>query len=228
MPSHNRQLSLPIQRKPKATPTWGGKRRHAGAKRRLSHVELKHRSREAFGKSAPLHVTLRKAAGVYNLRSRRSANAIKLAIFGGADRFGVRVVQLSVQGNHIHLLVEAPNHMALGQAMKGLGVRIARRMNAMMGRHGQVIGDRYHARRLQTPTEVRTVMHYIRHNHQHHGYGRAAVDEFSSDVEFASVVAPARLWLVTTGWRRGRVRHLEDPLLAIDGVRGDPRFARGR
>ena len=170
---------------------------------------------------------LRKAPGVYDLRSRRSANAIKLAIFGGADRFGVRVVQLSVQGNHIHLLVEAPDQLALGRAMKGLGVRIARRMNAMMGRTGRVIGDRYHARRLQTPTEVRTVMHYIRHNHQHHGYGRATVDEFSSDVEFAGVVAPARLWLVTTGWRRGRVRHAEDPLLAIDGVRGDPRFARG-
>jgi REP element-mobilizing transposase RayT len=170
----------------------------------VDRVELPHRSRAAFRRASPLHVTLRTAANVYNLRSRRSASALKLAIFGGADRFGVRVVQLSVQGNHVHLLVEAPDQVALGRAMKGLGVRIARRMNAMMKRSGRVIGDRYHARRLQTPTEVRNAMHYIRYNHQHHGIGRAAVDESSSDAVFAGLVVPAQLWLVTVGWKRAR------------------------
>jgi REP element-mobilizing transposase RayT len=171
----------------------------------LGRLELPHRGRASFSKASPLHVTLRTAANVYNLRSRRSANALKLAIFGGADRFGVRVVQLSVQGNHLHLLVEAPDQIALGRAMKGLGVRIARRMNAMMKRSGRVIGDRYHARRLKTPTEVRNAMHYIRYNHQHHGLGRG-VDEYSSEVMFAGLVAPARLWLVTVGWKRARGR----------------------
>jgi hypothetical protein len=66
-----------------------------------------------------------------------------------------------------------------------------------------VIGDRYHARRLKTPTEVRNAMHYIRYNHQHHGIGRG-VDEYSSDVTFAGLVVPARLWLVTVGWKRAR------------------------
>jgi REP element-mobilizing transposase RayT len=181
-------------------------RKGAGRPRTLDRVELAHRSRESFSKASPLHVTLRTAPGTYNLRSRRSANALKLAIFGGADCFGVRVVQLSVQGNHVHLLVEAPDQIALGRAMKGLGVRIARRMNAMMGRTGRVIGDRYHARRLQTPTEVRNAMHYIRYNHQHHGIGRSPVDEYSSDVVFAGLVVPARLWLVTDGWKRARGR----------------------
>jgi REP element-mobilizing transposase RayT len=178
-------------------------RKGAGRPHTLGRIELPHRARATFSKPSPLHVTLRAAANVYNLRSRRSANALKLAIFGGADRFGVRVVQLSVQGNHLHLLVEAPDQIALGRAMKGLGVRIARRMNAMMKRSGRVIGDRYHARRLKTPTEVRNAMHYIRFNHQHHGIGRG-VDEYSSDVAFAGLVVPARLWLVTVGWKRAR------------------------
>jgi REP element-mobilizing transposase RayT len=178
-------------------------RKGAGRPRTLGRVELPHRSRDSFRKASPLHVTMRMASNVYNLRSRRSASALKLAIFGGADRFGVRVVQLSVQGNHLHLLAEAPDQVALGRAMKGLGVRIARRMNAMMKRSGRVIGDRYHARRLKTPTEVRNAMHYIRYNHQHHGLGRG-VDEYSSDLVFARLVVPARLWLVTVGWKRAR------------------------
>jgi REP element-mobilizing transposase RayT len=197
-----RQLTLALAR-PIRRRSWGGKRKGAGRPRTLGRVELAHRSRESFSKASPLHVTLRTAPGTYNLRSRRSANALKLAIFGGADRFGVRVVQLSVQGNHLHLLVEAPDQVALGRAMKGLGVRIARRMNAMMGRSGRVIGDRYHARRLKTPTEVRNAMHYIRYNHQHHGLGRG-VDECSSDGLFEGLVVPARLWLVTVGWKRAR------------------------
>jgi REP element-mobilizing transposase RayT len=200
-----RQLCLDLPR-PAPRRSWGGERKGAGRPRTLERVELAHRARASFNKASPLHVTLHTAPGTYNLRSRRSANALKLAIFGGADRFGVCIVQLSVQGNHLHLLVEAPDQIALGKAMKGLGVRIARRMNAMMKRTGRVIGDRYHARRLSTPTEVRNAIHYIRHNHQHHGLGRSAVDEFSSDVMFAGLVVPARLWLVTVGWKRARGR----------------------
>jgi REP element-mobilizing transposase RayT len=197
-----RQLGLGL---PRPTPrrSWGGRRKGAGRPHTLDRVELPHRARAVFAKAAPLHVTLRTEPGVYNLRSRRSASALKLAVFGGADRFGVRIVQLSVQGNHLHLLVEAPDQAALGRAMKGLGVRIARRMNAMMKRSGRVIGDRYHARRLKTPTEVRNAMHYIRYNHQHHGFGRD-VDEYSSDRLFDGLVVPARLWLVTVGWKRAR------------------------
>jgi REP element-mobilizing transposase RayT len=198
------QLGLGLAR-PAKRPSWGGQRKGAGRPRTLDRVELAHRARASFSKASPVHVTLRTGPGVYNLRSRRSASALKLAIFGGADRFGVRVVQLSVQGNHLHLLVEAPDQIALGRAMKGLGVRIARRMNAMMGRSGRVIGDRYHARRLRTPTEVRNAMHYIRFNHQHHGLGRG-LDEYSSDLVFAGLVVPPRLWLVTVGWKRARGR----------------------
>jgi REP element-mobilizing transposase RayT len=200
--ARSRQLGLALPR-PAPRRSWGGVRKGAGRPRTLGRGELPHRGRASFSKASPLHVTLRTASNVYNLRSRRSANALKLAIFGGADRFGVRIVQLSVQGNHLHMLVEAPDQVALGRAMKGLGVRIARRMNAMMKRSGRVIGDRYHARRLKTPTEVRNAMYYIRYNHQHHGLGHG-VDEYCSDVAFAGLVVPARLWLVTVGWKRAR------------------------
>jgi putative transposase len=198
---------IKMARKPKQLElrprTWGGKRDGAGRPAR-ERRPMPHRPRAAFVKPRPLHVTFRTADGVYGLRSRRSLRAVEGALRGGADRFGCRVVQMSIQGNHVHMLVEAPDQISLARAMKGLAVRFARRMNAMMGRAGQVVGERYHARELLTPTEVRSAMHYIRYNHQHHGLSEAVVDEYSSDGLLAAVLPAAKLWLVTVGWQRGR------------------------
>jgi len=63
----------------------------------------------------------------------------------GCQRFGYRLIEFSVQGNHIHLVVEAPDVVALGRAMKGLEVRMARALNKVMKRKGPVFADRYHA-----------------------------------------------------------------------------------
>src|SRR5262249_20323714 len=132
---------------------------------------------------------------------------------GGARRFeNVRVVQFSVQGNHVHLLVEAEHTSVFMSAMKGLSVRIAKGMNRMMERKGgQVIGDRYHSRALRTPTEVRRVMHYIRDNHRQHmadvgeRLPKGWVDPYCSDApELAATLRKPTTWLVQEGWRRGR------------------------
>ena len=192
-------------------PGWGGKRRGAGRPRRALRRRVAHRSRDAFARRAPLHVTLRMAPHVYSLRSQRSLRVMQRALLGGGDRFEVRVVQASVQGNHVHLLVEAPDQMALGRAMKGLAVRIARGLNKLMDKQGRTSGDRrmfddrYHTRRLRSPTEVRSVMHYIRYNHQHHGLSRAVVDAYSSDGLLSGLLPSATLWMLTVGWKRGRV-----------------------
>ena len=73
----------------------------------------------------------------------------------GAVRFGFRLVHYAVMGNHVHLIVEAEDRRALWRGMQGLGVRIAKGMNRLMGRAGRVLVDRYHAHILRTPTEVR-------------------------------------------------------------------------
>ena len=67
----------------------------------------------------------------------------------------MRLCHYSVQGNHLHLVAEARDAASLGRAMKGLGVRIARGLNGLMGTRGPVLADRYHARILRTPREVR-------------------------------------------------------------------------
>jgi hypothetical protein len=144
---------------------------------------------------------------VYSLRSKRSLKVIHGAVNEGADRFGAAVVQISIQGKHLHLLVEADEQIALGRAMKGLAIRLARGLNRMMGRQGgRVFADRYHARVLGSPTEVRHVIHYLRNNRRHHLGASAAllpasyVDPYTS--ESSLWLAAPTLWVVKVGWRR--------------------------
>ncbi|HUS62941.1 MAG TPA: transposase, partial [Kofleriaceae bacterium] len=90
------------------------------------------------------------------------------ALVATSARFGMRIVHFSVQGDHIHLLVEARDRRCLSRAMKGFEVRVARRLNALMGRKGRVFADRYHAHQLETPTEARRALVYVLGNAAKH------------------------------------------------------------
>ncbi len=74
----------------------------------------------------------------------------------------------SVQGNHLHLLIEAQDNRALAEGMQGLSVRLARGLNRLMGRHGKVLADRFHAHVLRTPAETRRAIAYVLLNHRSH------------------------------------------------------------
>jgi len=156
-----------------------------------------HRKRPEIAKRFPVHVTMKIAKGVRNLRRLPSLNVIERALLGAKGRFGLRITQFTVQRNHLHLLVETTDKAALRCAMTGLNVRIARGLNKLMGRQGQVIEHRYHAHILRTPAEVRNAISYIRGNLQHHS-GRSVRDAYSSDARPDLVVAP-RTWLLTVG-----------------------------
>ena len=78
------------------------------------------------------------------------------------------MVHYSVQKNHLHLIVEAPDARELARAMKGLSVRLARGLNRVFDRKGSLFRERYHSRVLRTPREVRTVLSYVLNNARHH------------------------------------------------------------
>jgi REP element-mobilizing transposase RayT len=141
------------------------------------------------------------AKHVYNLRSRRCFSAVGRALSAAGERFGMRIVQFSVQGNHMHLVVEATTSDALSQAMHGLGVRVAKALNRVMHRRGRVLADRYHARPLRTPTEVRRALVYVRDNFEHHSGERLGRDPCSS-ADGAIDLPQPRTWLLRIGWRR--------------------------
>jgi REP element-mobilizing transposase RayT len=124
--------------------------------------------RPQFARTLPVHVTMRMARHVYNLRSRRAFAVVGAAIAKAAERLGMRIVHFSVQGNHLHLIVEATTTDALSTAMQGFSIRVARGLNAMMGRRGRVLADRFHAHVLRTPSETRRAVAYVRENFRRH------------------------------------------------------------
>ncbi len=194
----------------RAAPTHGGYRPGAGRKR--IHDELiAHRRRPAVSPRIPVHVTVRMAERVWNLRSERSFKIIERALFSTANRPGARFVHFSVQGSHMHMLVEASDARALSSAMRSLGIRIGRGLNQLMGSAGKVIDHRYHARSLRTPTEVYRALSYVRRNHDHHRAQRGRrplreVDRFCSDALLTFAPPSPTTWLLREGWRRGAPR----------------------
>src|SRR5690606_24678043 len=136
-----------------------------------------------------------------------------------SHKAGFRVVHYSLQGDHLHLVVEAHGRVELARGMQGLGIRLAKRMNARLGRRrGHVLADRYHARVLGTPTEVRRALLYVLNNARHHAaqasctYPASWLDPYSSAAccagwrdrppDAPTCTAPPRAWLLTRGWRR--------------------------
>src|SRR5438309_517411 len=161
--------------------TWGGARKGAGRKPTRERAGVVHRRRPVLKKRFPVHVTWRMTNGVWNLRSRRCFTALSRAFWGGANRFGFKLVHYSVQGNHVHLLVEAQNERALSRGMCGLGVRVAKSLNRVMKRRGKVLDDRYHGHILRTPTELRRAREYLLQDARKH-YGSVGADRYTSTV----------------------------------------------
>jgi len=93
---------------------------------------------------------------------------VMAAIAGGNAREDFRVVHFSVMSNHIHLICEAHGNKALALGMRGIGGRVAKKVNKVLGRKGRVIADRYHAHVLHTRAEVRNAVRYVLRNAERH------------------------------------------------------------
>jgi REP element-mobilizing transposase RayT len=212
MRSRARQLPLQFSRRGGARPGAGRKPKEGAGVPHRPRLELKSRH--------PVHVTLRVAQEVWNLRSRRCFREIARAfraVHGSSD---FRIIEFSVQGNHVHLIVEARDKEALSRGLRRIEIRMAKRLNKLMGRRsGQVFPDRYHAHILRTPTEVAHALSYVRGNFAIHAARRgdvarlASVDRFSSaalvngawpEEAGPPLVAAPRTWLLVEGWRKAR------------------------
>jgi len=197
-----KQLSLHI-------PQRGGKRKGAGRKRKAPRPRVSHKARPRFDKPAAVIVTLRVAQGVRSLRTRRYFEVIERCFADARERFGLRIIEFSVLGNHFHLLVEADSDRSLSRGMQGLNVRIARALNRVMERRGTVFDDHYHARLLCSPTVLVNAIKYVLGNHEHHFGPSRGVDPCSSlACDRSAVLSSPRTWLIRQGWRRARVRSI--------------------
>ena len=183
-------------------------------------LDPRHRTRPELIANHPIHVVLRVTREVGNLRRPRAYHAFRGALARCADKGTYRVVHISIQRTHVHLLVEADDKTSLARGMQGLAISAAKRLNrALRRRRGEVFPFRYHATPIETPTQARNALAYILNNWRRHRADIRSpwrVDPYSSAPAFAGwetaprvatprrplPVARATTWLVLDGWRR--------------------------
>ena len=218
----------PLSLLPPAQPRKRPRRRKPSVKKRVTHAK-----RPEVSPRTPLHVTLTTVPEVGRLRTRKLYQAVRRALhcsMGWSKHRGrMRICQLSIQGNHLHLIVEAEDKAALSRGMQGFTISCAKQINALLTdldgrrRRGTVFADRYHARALTTPLEVQRALRYVLNNWRHHGHGLPGVrlDPYATGETFtgwrdgADWIVPddsasdrwlmtwiARTWLLRQGWQR--------------------------
>ena len=219
MPRRSAQLPLPMP------PSWGGRRAGAGRKPTPGRRPgVPHRCRPEHTAAHPVHVTLRAVEALRCPRSERVFPAVRRSLTA-SSRATFRVLQFTVQNEHVHLIVEADHTRALSSGVRGLAIRLARAINRVLCWRGRVWGDRYHARALSTPRAVRHALVYVLMNFKKHSRTGTELDPCSSAAWFSgwrrpsgatptepTPVAAARTCLARAGWlRHGRIDPAERP-----------------
>jgi REP element-mobilizing transposase RayT len=195
-----------------------------------------HKRRASFKASCPVHVVLRVCpevvAALGTLRGVAVYRAVRAATVVTGKHEDARIVHLSIQRTHLHLLVEANDRLALARGMKAFQISAAKLINRLLRvegerRRGQVFADRYHAEVVTSPRYARHVLSYVMNNWRKHGEHREEVaqgwrvDPFSTGVLFDGwrelgdrkrwdyratyepmAVWAPRTWLLAEGWRR--------------------------
>jgi putative transposase len=176
--------------------------------------EQPHRPRKAFAACRAVHVTQRVRPGVGYLRKQGPAQVL-LGAFRDAAQAArhrknantasgaqMRIAHYSIQGNHLHLIVEADDSAALSAGMQGLAIRVAKRLNARLRRSGAVFVERYHTHILESRRAVANAVRYVAGNYRHHTLEhlpRDFRDPLATD-PLAPLERP-KLWLLRTGWQ---------------------------
>jgi putative transposase len=146
---------------------------------------------------APVVGSLRKRFMYRALREATIACALRELAYDDV-KGAFRIVHISIQRTHVHLIVEADNKLALSRGMQSFQISAAKHINReysvkaklALRRRGNVFVDRYHAEVIKTPMQARRTLAYVLNNWRKHredrdGEGaRWNVDPYSSGVLF--------------------------------------------
>jgi REP element-mobilizing transposase RayT len=173
----------------------GGKRKGAGRKPKAARAGSPHQKRPTVKPNHALHVVMRVVSTVGSMRRPALYRALRDATITAALRERFRIVHVSIQRTHVHMLVEAKDKLALARGMQGFQISAARNINTALGdrcrrRRGPVFADRYHLEVITSPTRARHALSYILNNwrkHREDQQGLAStwlVDPYSSGISF--------------------------------------------
>jgi hypothetical protein len=169
----------------------GGRRPGAGRKKTGRCRDAPHRARLPLSSKHPVHVVLRVMPFVGRLRTGKRYRVIRRVLVRYLGRDDFRVVHLSIQASHLHLLVEANGRAALTKGMQSFAINCARALHAELGTCGKVFQYRYHATQIATARQARHALAYVLNNWRRHREDVVdartmawPVDPYSSGVEF--------------------------------------------
>ena len=193
----------------------GGKRRGAGRPAQGERSSEPHKRRPFLHARYPVHIVLRTVRTVGSLRRRCVWKAIREATLTTALREDFRIVHVSLQRTHVHLIVEAASKQALARGMQGFQISAARHLNAAISkgrpepRRGTVFPDRYYAEIIRSPTQARHTLSYVMNNWRKHEEDRKpATDGWRID------------WFSTAAMFPGWAEYGDEPFL----WRGPPTY----
>lgn len=221
---------------------------NSGRKPKGKRAGSPHKTRPTLRGNTAIHVALRVTPAIGSLRRRFMYRAIREATICVAmrelhDRIdgAFRIIHISIQRTHVHLIVEADHKRALSRGMQSFQISAAKHLNREFSRdlperrRGTVFPDRYHAELVTTPKQARHTLSYVLNNWRKHrdDAGRSwKVDPFSTAPVFLGwsyykahdellrvpktyqplVVYFPKTWLLTKGWlKHGTVEFDEVP-----------------
>jgi REP element-mobilizing transposase RayT len=191
--------------------TWGGKRDGAGRPVKGRRRGELHLPRAQFHKTRVVHCTLRIVDDVRPLRRPQLYRAIRGAMFVVGRQPDFRITHISLEHDHVHLLIEVDSHEALSRGMQSFQISAAKRINAAFRskrdgrrRRGKVFADRYHPVFIDSPRQARNAISYVMNNWRRHRLDNGFHTR-NWDVDYYSSGPTWRGW-----------RELGDPSFVID------------
>jgi REP element-mobilizing transposase RayT len=147
-----------------------------------------HRVRPVLDARHPVHVVMRGMPWL-ELRTRDLYRAVRRTMARYLGRAEFRIVHMSIQQNHLHLVVEAADRAALTRNMQSFTINCARAINAARNGGGSVFVHRYHATQVRTKVQAHDVVSYVLNNWRKHAaddlqHPSDPVDPYSSGVTF--------------------------------------------
>ena len=213
--------------------THGGRRAGAGRKQVKPLKSAPHRLRAALSASNPVHVVLRVERDIGSLRKRDCFLAIRFALGVVLARPDFRIVHISIQRTHIHLIVEATDQKCLARGLQAFQISAARALNAAITargtrRRGRVFVDRYHPEVITSPRQARHCLSYVLNNWRKHRENERYVartwklDPYSSAMAFYGWAEQPAYWSAPESYERLMVSAPETWLLHGALQRFDP------
>ncbi|HEY1552529.1 MAG TPA: transposase [Kofleriaceae bacterium] len=175
-----------------------------------------------------MHVVLRTTAWTPRLRCGAVYRALRRVLVRYLGRAEFRIVHVSIQRNHVHLLVEATDRRALTRGMQSFAINAAR---AIQRGPGKVFAYRYHSTQIKTASYARNALAYVLNNwrrHREDARTDATLDPYASGTAFSGwsqrtrfdvpegyaplPVSPPRTQLLVFDWQQfGRIDVYEQP-----------------